>query len=310
MTRPALPAISAGNTTLGIVFMIGFSVLAPVMDTAAKLIGDGLAVGQVAATRFVFQAAILLPIAWAAGWLHRPRRGEIRLHLARALLLLMATSLFFFSLRYMPVAEAISIFFVEPFILTLLGAWLLSEPIGPRRYVACAIGFAGALLIIRPTFHDVGVVAFLPLGTACLFALYMILTRRMATTMNPITLQAYTGLAALVIAMPILTVMDGSGVAELDPSWPTQREILLLCTVGLVATLSHVCISFALSFAPASTIAPLQYLEIVSATLLGFWIFGELPDAITWLGITLIVGSGLFVFLRERHLERRPPPPP
>ncbi len=303
MTRP-------GSITLGVLFMVGFAMIAPVMDTAAKLIGDAVAVGQVATTRFVFQVALLLPLAWLAGWLHRPRPGEIRLHVARAALLLVATSCFFFSLRYMPVAEAISIFFVEPFILTLLGAWLLSEPIGPLRYVACAVGFAGALLIIQPSFQTVGFVALLPLVTACLFALYMVLTRRMATAMHPITLQAYTGMAALVLALPILFAMNGSGIAELDPSWPAPRELWLLAAVGLIATLSHVFISFALAFAPASTVAPLQYLEIVSATIMGFYVFGELPNGLTWVGIVLIVGSGLFVFLRERHLERRPPPPP
>lgn len=303
MTRP-------GHTTLGILFMVGFSVIAPVMDTAAKLIGDSIAVAQVATTRFVFQAALLLPLAALLGAMHRPARAEMGLHLLRAALLLLATSMFFFSLRYMPVAEAISIFFVEPFILTLLGAWLLSEAIGPRRYIACAVGFAGALMIIRPTFQEVGPVALLPLGTAGLFALYMILTRRMALHMHPITLQAYTGCAALIIALPILMLFNGSGVSELDPSWPDARIAWLLGVVGLIATLSHVCISFALRFAPASTVAPLQYLEIVSATLLGFYVFGDIPDALTWMGIALIVGSGLFVFLRERHLERRPTPAP
>ncbi|HAR51505.1 MAG TPA: EamA family transporter [Roseovarius nubinhibens] len=306
--RPTIAGMS--ETTLGILFMVGFSVLAPVMDTAAKLIGDQVAVGQVAATRFVFQSVLLLPLAAWMGWLHRPRRGEMGLHLMRAALLLVATSCFFFSLRFMPVAEAISIFFVEPFILTLLGAWMLGEPIGPRRYIACAVGFAGALLIIRPTFQDVGPVALLPLVTAFLFAFYMILTRRMATRMHPITLQAYTGIAAVLIAIPLLTAFNGSGLSELDPSWPGPREVWLLAVVGLIATLSHVCLSFALSLAPASTIAPLQYLEIVSATVMGFYVFGTLPDGLAMVGIALIVGSGLFVFLREQHLERRPPPAP
>ncbi|WP_120499984.1 DMT family transporter [Roseovarius sp. EL26] len=300
----------ANRTSLGILMMVGFAILAPVMDACAKLIGDGLAVGQIVTTRFIFQTAILLPIATYYGWLHRPTKHETSLHLARAVLIIIATSFFFTALRYMPIADAISIFFVEPFILTLLGAWLLGEQIGPRRYIACIIGFAGALLIIQPRFIDIGFAAFLPLVTAMCFAFYLILTRQMATRMHPITLQAYTGIAALIIALPLLWGFDGSGFSPLDPSWPDQHELWLLVILGLIATMSHVFISFALSLAPASLIAPIQYLEIVSATILGYYIFNDLPDRMTFLGIFLIVGSGLFVFLRERHMERRPTPAP
>lgn len=299
-----------GNTTFGILLMVLFCILAPMQDTFAKLIGDAVAVGQVAATRFVFQAALLMPLAAVLGGLHRPGRAEIGLHLLRGALLLVATAMFFTALRFMPLADAISIFFVEPFVLTLLGGLLLGEPIGPRRYVACAIGFAGALLIIQPSFRAVGAVALLPLVTAVCFAFYMILTRRMATRMHPITLQAYTGLAALAIALPVLAGFNGSGIAPLDPTWPAAREGAMLIALGIVATLSHISLSYALSFAPASLIAPIQYLEIVAATALGLVIFGDLPDPLAYAGIALIVASGLFVFFRERDLGRRPLPPP
>ena len=299
-----------GNTTLGIGLMVVFCVLAPLQDSFAKLIGDAVAVGQIAATRFAFQAGLLLPLAAALGVLHRPGAHEVALHLVRGALLFVATAFFFTAIRFMPIADAIAIFFVEPFILTLLGGLLLGEPIGPRRYVACGIGFAGALLIIQPSFEDVGAVALLPLVTALCFAFYMILTRRMATRMHPVTLQAYTGIAAVLLALPALWAFDGSGFAALDPGWPATWALGLLVALGLVATLSHVCISFALSCAPASLLAPIQYLEIVAATAFGYYIFGDLPDLLSAAGIALIVVSGLFVFFRERHLERRPVPQP
>ncbi|WP_258523715.1 DMT family transporter [Roseovarius sp. TE539] len=299
-----------GKITLGILLMVAFSLLAPLMDSFAKLIGDAVAVAQVAATRFVFQAGLLLPLAWAMGWLHRPARLESGLHALRAALLLVATGCFFTALRFMPIADAIAIFFVEPFILTLLGGLILREPIGPRRYIACAVGFAGAMLIIQPSFRAVGPVALLPVVTALCFAFYMILTRRMATRMHPITLQVYTAVAALVVAAPVLMVFDGSGVAPLDPSWPEARVAWMLVALGVIATLSHVCISFALSLAPASLLAPLQYLEIVGATLFGYLIFSDMPDATTFAGIALIVASGLYVYLRERRLGRRRRPTP
>ena len=238
--------MSKDRTLFGILLMVGFSLIAPLMDSFAKLIGDAVAVGQIAATRFAVQSALLLPLAAVMGWMHRPGRGEIGLHLARSALLMVATAFFFTAVRYMPIADAIAIFFVEPFILTLLGGWLLGEQVGPRRYVACAVGFGGALLIIQPSFQELGAVAFLPLVTALCFAFYMILTRRMATRMHPITLQVYTGLAALVIALPVLWAFNGSGVGPLDPVWPEARELKLLAALGIVATISHVCISFAL----------------------------------------------------------------
>ena len=301
--------MARNSTFYGILLMVGFSLIAPLMDSFAKLIGDAVAVGQIAATRFVVQTALLLPLAAVMGWLHRPNAGEIGLHLARSSLLMVATAFFFTALRFMPIADAIAIFFVEPFILTLLGGWLLGEQVGPRRYIACTVGFGGALLIIQPSFQELGYVALLPLVTALCFAFYMILTRRMATQMHPISLQVYTALAALVIAVPVLWAFDGSGVAPLDPSWPEMRELKLLVALGVVATLSHVCISFALALAPASLLAPLQYLEIVGATVLGYYIFGDLPDGLTFIGISLIVASGLYVFIREQQLERRPVPP-
>lgn len=298
------------RTTLGILLMVGFSLIAPAMDASAKLIGDALAVGQIVAARFGIQAAILLPLALTMGWLHRPRFGESALHLLRGALILLATACFFQALRYMPIADAIAVFFVEPFILTLLGGLLLGEAIGPRRYAACAVGFVGALFVIQPSFSEVGPVVLLPLVTAVCFAFYMILTRKMAVRIHPISMQAYTGLAALLLVAPVLWVFDGSGVAPLDPSWPDQRELLLLGAVGLIATASHVCISFALKLAPASVLAPIQYLEIVGASALGYIIFGDLLDVPTLFGTALIVSAGLYVFVRERRLERRPMPAP
>lgn len=298
------------TTAAGIVLMTAFSLLAPAMDACAKLIGDAVALGQVLGARFAIQAALLVPLAWAMGWLHRPDLREAGLHLVRGSLILVATAFFFSALKVMPIADAIAIFFVEPFILTLLGGLLLGEPIGPRRYVACAVGFAGALLIIQPSFVEVGPAAFLPLVTAICFAFYMILTRQMATRMHPITLQAYSGLAATGVVLPLLWIFNGTGVALLDPVWPAQRELWLLAGVGLIATLSHVCISFALALAPASVLAPIQYLEIVGATFLGYLIFSDLPDTMTFAGIALIVGAGLFVFFRERKMDRRPTPAP
>lgn len=294
----------------GILLMVGFTVTAPVMDTFAKLAADSIPVGQIVAARFLVQVAILLPVAARLGALARPGLQEAGLHMARAGLILAATSAFFAAIGTMPLADAIAIFFVEPFILTLLGALFLGESVGWRRVLACVVGFAGALLVIRPSFAAFGPVALLPLLTAFCFANYVVLTRRVARRSHPVALQGWTALAACLLIVPLLAVFAGSGLGPLDPVMPAGRAWLWLIGVGLAATVSHLFISAALRLAPAAVLAPLGYLEIVAATALGFAIFGDLPDAQALAGIAIIMGAGSYVFLRERHLSRLPPPPP
>lgn len=297
------------RTGLGIALMVAFSVTGPMIDVFGKLAGAAIPVGEIVLARFGMQSALLLPLALVLGRLHRPAQAEIVLHLGRAALILLATGLFFSALRFMPIADAMAIFFVEPLLLTLLGGALLGEPVGWRRITACVIGFLGALLVIQPKFSELGLISALPLGTALFFAFYMILTRRMARGMSPVTLQAYTGVAAVAIMAPILWAFDGSGIGPLDPVLPEARFAIYLLGVGVAATVAHVFISFALSLAPAATLAPLQYLEIVGATALGFLVFGDFPDWLTLAGVAVIVGSGIYVFVRERALASPPAEP-
>lgn len=301
------------RTIIGILCMIAFSLIAPVMDAFAKATPAYIPVMQILAFRFGIQFLGLLPLTLALGQMYRPSLRESALYLIRALLIVGATGLFFTAVRVMPLANAIATFFVEPFILTLLGGLLLHEEVGPRRIIACIVGFAGALLVIQPSFADLGLVALFPLGTACCFAFYLIMTRQMARRIHPIVLQSHTALAACIVILPLLAVFDGTGSALLDPAMPRGHAIWMLFGVGIVSTVSHVLISYALRLAPAATVAPLQYLEIVAATALGFWVFGDFPNPLTWVGIMIIVASGLYVFMRERALQRRtslPAPPP
>ncbi|MFP4451595.1 MAG: DMT family transporter, partial [Rhodosalinus sp.] len=294
-----------------ILCMVGFTVTAPVMDAFAKATPAEVPVMQILAARFGFQVAVLVPLALMLGMGRWPGLRDWGQHLLRGLLLLIATGCFFTALRFMPIANALAIFFVAPFILTMLGGLMLGEEVGPRRIAACAVGFLGALMVIQPSFAELGAVALLPLGTALCFAVYMVLTRRMAQRMHPIALQAWTATAASAVVFPLLWGFEGSGIAALDPVWPTGHALWTLAGVGAMATVSHLFISFALRLAPAATIAPLQYLEIVAAVALGYWVFGDFPNALTWAGIAVIVGAGLYVFARERRLSirRRPMPP-
>ncbi len=289
----------------GILMMLGFAAFGPVIDVFAKLAATEIPVAQVSAARFLVQSALLLPLAALLGHLHRPDRTETALHLLRGALVLTATLLFFGAVKYMPIADAIAIFFVEPFILTLLSSLILGETIGWRRILACLTGFLGAMLVIKPSFTDFGWIAAMPMGTAFCFAFYVILTRHMAGRGHPVTLQAYSGLAATLYSLPVLWLMNGSGHPLLDPVLPDLRFALYLGGVGLAATIAHVFISYAFTWAPAAVLAPLGYLEIVTATLLGWLVFADFPDGLTLIGVAIIIASGLFVFWREQITDTK-----
>lgn len=306
----AMSAASTDRTFLGILCMVGFCALAPMMDAFAKATPSEVPLGQILGARFGLQVLILVPVTAWAGLGVLPNLRDMALHLARGLALLAATGCFFGAIRVMPIADALSIFFVAPFIVTLLGAAFLKEPVGWRRVAACASGFIGALLVIRPGFGGIGWISALPLGTALLFSIYMLLTRSMSQRIHPLALQTHTALAACLIILPPLAAMDGTGHALLDPVWPRGLAVWTLAGVGIIATVSHLFITFALRFAPAATIAPLQYLEIVAATIIGFFVFDDFPHPLTWLGIAIIVASGLYVLARERAQGAVTDPPP
>lgn len=275
-------------------------IVIPGIDAIAKFLSDTLAPGQIAASRFLFQLLFLLPLVLAT---RRPLISRhIGLNALRGALIGGATLLFFWALHHLPLADTIAIFFVEPLILTLIAALFLKERVGWRRLSAIVVGFAGALLVIQPSFQTVGLPAFLPLGAALCFAIYLALTRRVAVVEDVLTMQLWAGIFGLLTLAVAVTIGEIGAVPVLDPSWPTAQEWALLAALGAIATTGHLLIVGAFGRASPSILAPFQYLEILGAVLLGFLIFDEFPDVATWVGILVIVASGLYVFYRERRL--------
>lgn len=284
----------------GILLMLAFCVLAPLLDVCAKLASASLPVGQITLARFVVQAALMLPVAAIMGEWGRMNARMSGLLILRALLLVLSTYCFIAGIAVMPIADALAIVFVEPFILLLLGHLLFGDAVGPRRIAASVVGFAGALLVIQPAFATFGLVTLFPLGTAFLFAFYMLVTRAMSAHLHPVPMQLHTALAGTLICAPIILWAEGRGLPDLDPIMPQGIVWLWLFGVGFWATISHMCMTWALKLAPASTVAPLHYFEIVVAVALGFLVFGDFPNLMTWAGIAIITGSGLYVIWRER----------
>ena len=303
------PAVAPGpapdRPLFGIVLMLGFCVTGPLIDVASKLAAASLPAGQITAMRFVVQAALMLPVVLLLGhglrlpWRHVPRVA------LRALMLLVSTFAFVSAIAVMPIADALAIIFVEPFILLLYGKYMLGEPVGPRRLAASVVGFLGVLLVIQPSFARFGLIALWPLATAVSFAAYMLLTRGLAAHVHPVPMQFHTSTLAILLSVPVIVWADGTGWAALDPVWPQGWAWVWLAGVGAASALSHMLMTYALRAAPSSTLAPLHYLELVSAVILGLTIFGDFPNPLAWAGIAVVCGSGLYIIHRERVTARQ-----
>lgn len=289
----------------GVALMIAFCVIAPLIDVAAKLAAATVSVGVIAVARFIVQAVLMYPVVKALGLSLRLTPLVLRLTAIRAAMLILSTYCFVAALRVMPIADALAIAFVEPFVILLIGRLVFAEQVGPRRLIACAVGFGGSLMVIQPSFAAFGAAALFPLGTAVSFALYMLVTRRLSRIQHPVTMQFQTALVAALACLPLLALGTSLGEASLTVTMPQGIVWLWLICVGLAASVSHMAMTYALTFAPSSTLAPLHYLEIVTATLFGYAVFGDFPGGLTWAGIAVVVGSGLYVIFRERQLARQ-----
>jgi drug/metabolite transporter (DMT)-like permease len=288
----------------GVALMLGFCIAAPLIDVASKLAAQGVPVGMIVLGRGVVQAALMLPVVMAMGQPLTLRRRALGLVTLRAFFLVASTYCFVAAVRVMPIADALAIAFVEPFVILLIGRFVMGEEVGPRRLAACAVGFLGSLLVIQPSFAAFGPVALFPLGTAVSFALYMLVTRTLSRQMHPVPMQFHTALIAALICAPLLALGTATGEPSTTFVLPQGIFWLWVFCVGLASTVSHMAITYALKFAPSSTLAPLHYLEIVTATLFGFLVFGNFPNVLTLSGIGVIVSSGLYVIHRERMTAR------
>ena len=305
MQNASAPTPSSERILTGVALMLGFCLTAPLLDVAAKLASDTVPVGQITTARFVVQCVLMAPFVLIMKLsLHVPRKHWFGL-LFRAVFLFVATFCFIAAIRVMPLADALAIVFVAPFIVLLVGKFYLGEDVGPRRVGAALVGFVGVLFVIQPSFAVFGAVALFPLGTAVAFAFYILVTRGLSRQVHPVTLQFYTGLIASLICIPVMFFAQGSGSNLLDPVWPQGIVWLWLFGVGFFATLSHMMMTYALSLAPSATLAPLQYLELPVATLLGYLVFHDFPNTLSQIGIVIIISTGLYMIHRERVTARK-----
>lgn len=299
------PAVqSTDRIVTGILLLVAFCITAPLIDVAAKLAGRTVPVGTITLLRFVVQAALMGPLVVVMRLSLRVSPRAMWLLIARAATTILATFGFVAALKVMAIADALAITFVEPFILLLIGKYLLGEEVGKRRVIASLVGFTGALLVIQPAFVTFGLYALFPLMCALFFALYMLITRELSREVHPVSMQFLTALFAAILCVPMLMIGGRFNVESVSFVWPEGIALLWCVLVGVAGTTAHMFMTYALRFAPSSTLAPVQYLEMVTAALFGYLVFGNFPNALTWVGIGIIIGSGLYIIHRERMVER------
>lgn len=287
---------------LGITLMLGFCAVAPMGDAVAKLLGETIPLGELLFVRFGVQAMLLIPLVWLQGRVWRVSGRVLVLTLLRTILHITGIGAMFTALKYLPLADAVAIAFVMPFMMLLLGKYILGEEVGRRRIVACAVGFVGTLMVIQPSFAVVGWPAVLPLFVALNFSVFMLLTRQIAKETDPIGLQAVSGVMAIAIVGPVLLLSSQSDIAALQLVMPDGDAWILLFAIGVLGTLAHLLMTWSLRFAPSATLAPMQYLEIPIATFIGWLVFKDLPNGLAAAGICVTIAAGLYIILRERAI--------
>lgn len=289
----------------GMVLMAGCMLVLPVMDAIAKYMAtvEGMSPGQVTFYRFFFQLASVLPVLIALHGLAAFSAKRPWMNLLRGAIHGAASLMFFMAVKYMPLADVFAIYFVEPFILTAMSAIFLKEKVGWRRWLAIAVGFGGAMIVIQPSYEVFGMTALLPVACAFLYALYMFLNRAIGEADTPMTMQTMAGIGGTIFMGGALLLGTAADGVDFEMSLPTSwLGLVLLVLLGAISGYIHLLVVRAFRMATLSVLAPFQYFEIIAAVALGYLLFDEFPTPSKWLGILIIVGSGLFILWREQRL--------
>jgi drug/metabolite transporter (DMT)-like permease len=301
--RPAPERSSHHNPGLGLSLLATGYVIMSITDGVAKLLTAEIAPGEIAWARYFFASVLAIPVVIAiTGWRSLvPKR--FLANLLRGVMIGSGSAMTFIALQKIPLADAAAIFFIQPFILTILSVIFEGEKVGWRRWSAIAIGFAGALLVIQPSFAEFGFYALLQAASAACFAGFMLLNRRLRDTGPPLSLQAFSSLAgALVLSLMLITgsVVD---IPVFTFTMPTAQQWAILAAFGGSAAVGHSLMVIAFRYATPAVVAPTAYVQIIAATIFGYFVFGDFPNLMKWIGIAIIVACGIYVFRRETRVK-------
>ena len=278
-----------------IIFNILAWVMLPVMDGFAKYLSEDLPVLQITWARYFFTVAFTLPIMFfffrdKLIWTDKPK-----LQFIRGLMLLTANIFFFYAISKISLAKALTLAFVAPLIVTTFSPIFLEERVGFKRWFAVAIGFIGSLVVIRPGFVEFNLASIAALGTGIMYGFYLIITRKLSTSDNPLLTLLLTGMVGAII---ISTVMPFVWVA------PTLNQWTMMAAIGIFACVGHLFLIISLKYADASKLAPLSYFEIITNIIIGYYFFSDFPDNWTFLGLFIIVLSGIYISRKDNLVKK------
>ena len=265
-------------------------IMLPFMDAIAKYLSSELPFFQITWARYFFTVFFILPLMFLffrkqLKWTENPK-----LQFYRGLTLFLANICFFYSISIISMAKALTLAFVAPLITTLLSPIFLGEKVGFRRWSAVTVGFIGILIVVRPGFIEFNLASFAALGTGCFYGVYLIITRKLHSTDTPLLTLLLTGVVGATIAsitVPIVWVN------------PSFIQWLWLAIMGIFACLGHILLIYSLKYADASKLAPFGYLEIIPNIILGYYLFNDLLDMLSLIGLFVIISSGLYIIRRE-----------
>jgi drug/metabolite transporter (DMT)-like permease len=279
----------------GIMWMLLAMFMFASMDASVKYLVKLYPTAQVVWARFFFHL-ILIAMVFMRRIPSLIQTKNRSLQLGRSVLLLSTTVLFFTGLRFVPLAEASSMMMVSPLIVTALSMPLLREPVGPKRWTGVAIGFCGALIIIRPGADIMQLAVLFPLAAAATYALYQISTRFLSQSDPVLTTLFYSAIGGTLLTSFVVPFVWVS---------PSPEDWLLMLYMGLCGGLGHFAVIKSLNAAPAAAVVPFTYTGIIWATSYGFFLYGDFPDNWTLLGAGVVAASGLYIFFREQKHHRR-----
>lgn len=288
-----LHADSARNRLTGIGIVSLTYLLFSLLDGSAKWLVGSMPVIMVVWLRFAIHAVVAGAVLFPLRGLALVKTNHLRWHLLRALMFVAMTGINFWALQYLQLTVTSSIFFTVPLIIALLGAPLLGEKLDTGRWVAIIVGFAGVLVIVHPWGADFHPAMFASLVNAVLYAVFMMMTRRLAAYDSPETIQYLPAVGAAIGLAPFAIA-----------AWEmpdTVIEWTLACLMGVLGSLGHYLLALAHRYAPSTVIAPFLYQQVFYMALFGYLVFGDIPGTPVWIGAAIVIGSGLYLFHRERQ---------
>ncbi len=291
----AVPPPRAVQNGKGLILMALGMFAFSAVDTGAKFLTDSLHPSQIVWTR---QLGLLAGALFLIARYGRPilATSHLKLQILRGAVAAGSASLFIFALEFVALADAVAISFVAPFMVTLMGVFILREPVGLRRWAAVVLGFIGTLIVLRPGMGAIHPAGLLVVLAASMFAIRQIISRALSNSDRTGTTIVYTAL----VGSAILTV-------PLPFVWQTPggTEILILIGMAVLAGVGEVLVIKALEVALAVVVAPVQYTLMIWGTFYGWLVFGQLPDGWTWIGAAIIIATGLYTLHRENLAARQ-----